>query len=82
MYKKLNMSQPIFSLALKLKEGFQKWYSAPQLEFFRQIFTSNLSNFILYICNGNRKFIHHRLTDHFQTLMGTSGHHNGHFDIK
>ena len=31
---------------------------------------------------ANCKYLHHRLTDQFQTLMGTSGHHNGHFDIK
>ena len=35
-----------------------------------------------YLSNEIRKNLHPCLTDQFQTLMGTSGHHNGHFDIK
>ena len=30
---------------------------------------------------NSQKSPHRRLIDRFQTYMGTSGHHNGHFDI-
>ena len=38
--------------------------------------------YLIPISDEIRKNLHHRFTDQFQTLMGTSGHYNGHFDIK
>ena len=53
-----------------------------KLEYFRENSDQKNFNFIKYLRDEIRKNLHHRLTDQFQTLMGTSGHHNGHFDIK